>query len=95
MPFIHAYATHSGSHRGLILINLHRTDSLPVQIDLPHPAIGSQATKHELTGATINANNEREHDPEVFATQSTLTDFEDNYILSMQPHSMVVLTWDE
>jgi alpha-L-arabinofuranosidase len=95
IPYLHAYATRSGRHRGLILINLHRTDSLPVEIDLPHPAVGSQAVKYELTGVTINANNEPEHDPQVFDTRSVLTDFNDNYSLSMQPHSMVVLIWNE
>jgi alpha-L-arabinofuranosidase len=95
IPYIHAYATQNGDDRGLILINLHRTDSLPVEIDLPAPASGSRAVKYELSGATINANNEREHDPEVFATEQVLTDFYDNYTFDMKPHSMVVLTWSE
>jgi alpha-L-arabinofuranosidase len=95
IPYINAYATRSGSQRGLIIINLHRTDSLPVTIDLPNPPLASQAQKYELTSATINGNNEPEHEPEVLASQSTLTDFDTNYTLSMQPHSMVVLTWNE
>ena len=95
IPYIHAYATQNGNDRGLILINLHRTDSLPVSIALPRPASGAQAVKYELSGASINANNEVEHDPEVFATASVLTDFHDNYTFNMQPHSMVVLTWSE
>lgn len=68
IPYIRAFATQNGDDRGLILINLHRTDNLPVIIDLPAPTSGSQAAKYKLSGATINANNEREHDPEVFAT---------------------------
>lgn len=95
IPYIHAYATRNGDDRGLVLINLHRTDSLPVRIDLPNPASGARAVKYELSGATINANNEREHDPEVFATESVLNDFYDNYTFDMKPHSMVVLTWSE
>ena len=95
MPYIHAYATRDSGDRGLILLNLHRTDYLPVQVDLPADPTDSAATLWEMTGNTITANNELDHDAEVAIHERTLDDFTDGYQRNLPPHSLTVIRWSE
>ncbi len=95
IPYLHAYATRDGTRRGLILINLHRTDSLPVRLELPQAPTGSQATRYDLVGDTINANNELEHAAEVEVIEEVLSNFGQQVQLSMRPFSMTVLSWQD
>ena len=94
VPYIHAYATRDSAERGLILLNLHRTDSLPVQITLPAEVAG-ETTRWQMTADSIAADNELEHDAEVEMTETTLSDFSDGELMSLPPHSMTVLRWSE
>ncbi len=94
VPYLHAYATRDGADRGIILLNLHRTDVLPVQLDLPAEPAGS-ATLWELTADSITANNELEHAPEVDVHRRALDDFAGGYQHNLPPHSMTVIRWSE
>jgi alpha-L-arabinofuranosidase len=94
VPYIHAYATRNGSERGLILLNLHRTDPLPVQINLPAAAADS-ATMWTLTADSITANNELEHDPQVQIDAGLLPGFASGFQRNLPAHSMTVIKWTE
>jgi alpha-L-arabinofuranosidase len=95
VPYIHAFATSDNGERGLILLNLHRTDALPVQIDLPADVQDTTATRWQMTANTITANNERGHDAEVTTSQRSITDFTSGYQTNLPPHSMTVFRWSE
>jgi len=95
VPFLHAYATRDGDQRGLILLNLHRTDALPVQIGLPAPAQGDSATRWQLVGDSIAADNELAHPAQVQILEDTLAGFGDGTTLQLPAHSMTVLRWQQ
>jgi len=95
VPFIHAYATRNGKQRGLILLNLHRSDALPIELALPAAAQASRATQWSLTADSITANNELEHAPQVSVAESAISNFTEGYTADLPPHSLTVLSWQE
>jgi alpha-L-arabinofuranosidase len=94
VPYLHAYATASGDTRGLILLNLHRTDALPVRLELSAEPT-SAATRWTLSGPSIAANNELDHEPEVAVATDTVDDFADGWVAELPAHSMTVLRWEQ
>lgn len=94
VPYLHAYATANGATRGLILLNLHRTEVRPVRIELPAPP-SSAATRWTLSGPSIAANNELEHAAEVTVTTGTEAGFSGGWVTELPPHSMTVLRWEQ
>ncbi|MBN1605098.1 MAG: hypothetical protein JW940_00620 [Polyangiaceae bacterium] len=94
VPYVHAYATADGATRGLILLNLHPTEALPVRLELS-AAPTSAATRWTLAGPSIAANNEPEHEPEVTVTTETADDFADGWFTDLPAHSMTVLRWEQ
>ncbi len=95
VPYVHAYATRDGRNRGLILINLHRTDALPVKVELPGPVTPGSAVQWVLAADRIDANNEPEHEPEVEVLQRALPDFAGGAVLQLRPFSMTVIRWQQ
>jgi alpha-L-arabinofuranosidase len=94
VPYIQTYATRNGAERGLILLNLHRTDALPVQLNIP-AASASPATMWEMSADSITANNELDHDEEVTIQETSINNFQSGRQLNLPPHSMTVIKWSE
>jgi alpha-L-arabinofuranosidase len=94
VPFVHAYATRNGTVRGLILLNLHRTDALSVQLELAAEPSGA-ATRWTLEAASVAANNELDHAPEVSIQEASVTGFADGHTVDLPPHSLTVLRWEQ
>ncbi|HFC11781.1 MAG TPA: hypothetical protein ENJ56_02975 [Anaerolineae bacterium] len=88
-PFVHAFAFQQGSGYSLVLFNVDINNSRNVQLNLPSAA--GQATMYSLTGSSIGADNETGQ--AVNIQTSTLNNFSQSYNMSLQPHSMVVITW--
>ncbi len=94
VPYLHAYSTSNGSTRGLVLLNLHRTDALPVQLNLP-AAPTSGATRWTLSGPSSSSNNELDHAQEVTVSSESAADFDDGAVMDLPPHSLTVLRWEQ
>jgi alpha-L-arabinofuranosidase len=95
VPYVLAFATRSADARGLIVINLHPTDQIPVRLELPVPVANGTATMWRMTGTHATANNELGHAPEVLVEQSSVHDFAPGYQHQLAPHSMTVWKWRE
>lgn len=95
VPYIHAYATRRQNMRGLILINLHRTQSLPVEFQLPGAVVPGSIRRWILTGDHIDANNEPEHDAQVVMGASRLAPLAIGQPLMLKPYSMTVIQWEQ
>ena len=95
IPYLHVYATRDGRQRGLILINLHRTSDIVVRLELPAEPVVDTIMRYDLTGPTIDANNEPEHDPEVTLNEHALATLGADDRIVIAAHSMTVLTWQE
>ncbi|MBC8414208.1 thrombospondin type 3 repeat-containing protein, partial [bacterium] len=91
VPYIHAFSFNSGSSNSVILYNLHRTDTLNVKLDLPRDP-SSSAAIYKITNTDIEANNESAVN--VVIDEQILTGFADNYPISLTPHSMTVITYE-
>ncbi|MBW2704061.1 MAG: hypothetical protein JRF33_24845 [Deltaproteobacteria bacterium] len=95
VPYLHAYATRDGGGRGLILLNLHRSSALPVQLNLPAAVQGNTAERWQLLGDSIAADNELSHQAQVHIQSDELSDFADGVVLQLPAHSMTVLSWQD
>ncbi len=95
VPYIHAYATREGARRGLILLNLHPSAALPAAVSLPAPPKPGTARCWTLSGPSIAANNEPEHEPQVRVLEQPLPGFSASSKLTLKPHSMTVIRWEE
>ena len=95
VPYLYAYATKDGKHRGLILFNLHRTEDLPVQVNLSNQVKPETLTKWVLSAETIDANNEPEHDAEVFITEEKAPQVTQEISENLKPFSLTVFAWED
>jgi alpha-L-arabinofuranosidase len=94
IPYLHAYATRDGAQRGLVLLNLHRTDPLPVRLRLPGAIQAASAVMWRLEADRIDANNESEHGVQVDVQESHPKDLA-GATLEVAPFSMTVLRWKQ
>ncbi|MEM3113509.1 MAG: LamG-like jellyroll fold domain-containing protein, partial [Candidatus Pacearchaeota archaeon] len=93
VPFIQSFAFRQGTNRSVLLFNLHRTDSLNVQIFTP--AIpSSSAMKYVYYSNDIYASNENASYV-VNYTTTQINNFSNGYMLSLPPHSLTVLKWND
>lgn len=95
VPYIQAYATKDGKTRGLIVFNFHRTDALPVQLQIPGTVKAGSVTKWSLTADKIDDNNEPEHEEQVKVAEEKMDALASGAQMSLKPFSMTVLKWDE
>lgn len=82
---LQTFAFADGSHRSLILLNLSRTQSLPIHLNGPEAPTGS-VTQTVLTAAHITDSNEQSDLVEPHSTPYSATE-------TLPPHSLTVLTW--
>lgn len=90
VPYIQSFAYRSGDGYALVLFNLDLQRTQRVQVQLPQPP-DSQAVWSWLTADSIHHNNEAS--ALVGIRSRTLTDFAQEYELTLPPHSMHVLEW--
>ncbi len=91
LPFLHSFAFREGTQYYLMLFNLHLYEAQTVTLQLP-TEVSATATLHAMTSASVRDDNE---DAQVISLQTqTLTQFNRNYTLSLNPHSAYVLAWD-
>jgi len=82
---LQTFAFAEGSHRSLVLLNLSRTQSLPIHLAGPKAPTGT-VTQTVLTAAHITDSNENQDLVEPRSTPYSSTE-------SLPPHSLTVLTW--
>jgi len=82
---LQTFAFAEGKHRSLILLNLSRTQSLPIHFNGPEAPFGA-VTQTVLTAAHITDSNENQDLVEPHATSYTVSE-------TLPPHSLTVLTW--
>lgn len=87
-PYVQAFAFQNGGQYSVVLFNVDINASRQVQLNVP--SAGSSATMYSLSG-NINADNETSQ--QVSIQTSTVSNFSQSYSMTMQPNSMVVLTW--
>ena len=95
VPYLQAYATRDGKTRGVIVFNLHRTESLPVVLRFPGKVKPGTAIIRRMEADKIDANNEPGHDPQVRETSVQPANFASESALTLKPFSMVVVRWEE
>ncbi len=88
---IQTFAFAEGAKHSLILLNLSRTDALPVTFSGANPP-GSSVTESRLTSKTITDTNEQQRT--VATTTRPLNAFNPRAPYSLPPFSMTVLTWE-
>jgi len=88
--YIQSYAFSSGSNRSLIVFNLSRTSSLPVNFAGVNTPVGTVTLK-QLTSASITDTNEDAENVKV--TSQILNNFGASQSVSLPPFSMTVFQW--
>jgi hypothetical protein len=90
VSYVQSFAFREDDSYSVILFNLSLDESQPVRLDLPTQP-QRQATCYELASASIHDDNEDAENVIIQTTQ--LTDFADQYELTLPPHSVSVITW--
>ena len=90
MKYIASFAYRDSNLWSLLLFNFHMTDALPVQVSLPVDP-DNRATWTVMTSGNIRDNNEDALNVTNVTVQ--LSDFSNNYQLTLHPYSLNVLTW--
>ncbi len=93
VPYLHAYATRDDARRGLIVINLHRTEALPVRVNYTGGAPAGGAEVWRLEADDIEATNEPEGPEQVHVVEDHLAAFPSGTTLRVRPFSMVAIRW--
>ncbi len=88
---LQVFAFGDGAKRSLILLNLSRTESLPVDFVGKDAPTGTVA-ESRLTSANITDSNEREAKVAIAARQ--IAGFNPNQAYALPPFSLTVLAWD-
>jgi hypothetical protein len=88
---LQVFAFGDGAKRSLILLNLSRTESLPVNFVGKDAPTGTVA-ESRLTSANITDSNEREAKVAIAARQ--MAGFNPNQAYALPPFSLTVLAWD-
>ena len=91
VSYVQSFAFRDGDNYSVILFNLSLDESQPVRLDLPAQP-NSQATRYELTSASIHDDNEDAENVSIQTWQ--LTDFANGYELTLPPHSVNAITWN-
>ncbi len=92
IPYVQSYAYRDGGNYGLILFNLHLSDSQTVEIVMPSTP-NAAGTQHLLSADSPLADNESAEN--VVITTTPLTDLAQNDTFDIPPHSMLVLQWTD
>jgi alpha-L-arabinofuranosidase len=92
IPALWSYAFADGKDRGLIIFNLDVDADHQVKLALA-TAGAATATVKRVTGPSVSANNEPEHEPQVKISQTRLDDFRNGATLTVPAHSMTVVKW--
>jgi hypothetical protein len=96
LPSLWSYAFKDGQTRGLILFNLDTTRAHTVRLQLPGAVRGRTARSWRLAADSIAANNEYETgEPQVKIAEETMKNFTSGSEITLPPHSMLALKWDE
>ena len=96
LPTLRSYAFKDGKTRGLILVNLDTKDPHDVKVNFPGTVKDKAARAWRLAADSIAANNEYETgEPQVKIEESTVRDFATGKTISLPPHSMLALKWEQ
>jgi alpha-L-arabinofuranosidase len=91
VSYVQSFAFVNGTHRGIILFNLHRSSALDVTVGGANAPAGT-VTMKQLTSANITDTNETSNT--VAVTTQTLANFDGSTTLTLPPFSMTVLSSD-
>jgi alpha-L-arabinofuranosidase len=90
LPLIRAFAYREDNSYAVMVFNLHWTASQTIQLRLPGLPQAT-ATLHTLTASNVYSDNEESEQVQIITTP--ITNFAQNYQLSLAPHSAYVLEW--
>ncbi len=94
LPVLWSYGFAEGDRRGLILISLDTSRTLPVAIRFDGKVSGRRATGWLMTADRIGANNEFEQPrPQVEIRQRSIEGFQSGWRYEMPPFSMLAMQW--
>ena len=93
IPYIHSFAFRRETKGSLVLYNLHRTNDLDVKLNILNNP-GGAAKKYVMASQDIYDDNEGRLE-NVSITESDITDFRYDYSMSLPPHSITVLAWED
>ena len=93
MPLVFSYAFADGQRRGMVLVNLHLSEPRPMKLVFPGEVHGSAARQWWIDSSSPVDNNELEHAPQVHLREKIVTDFASGAVVTVPPHSLVVLSW--
>jgi hypothetical protein len=93
LPLFFSYAFADGPQRSLVLVNLDLARPRPVKVVFPGSVHGQAARKWWLESDSPAANNELEHEPQVHPRQAVIDDFASGSLVTVPPHSLLVLVW--
>jgi alpha-L-arabinofuranosidase len=91
VPYVQSFAFADGARRGVVIFNLHRSNTLDVTIGGSNAPSGT-VTMKRLSAVNITDTNESGEN--VTITTQTLTNFDGSQVLSLPPYSMTVLSTD-
>jgi hypothetical protein len=87
---LQTFAFADGQHRSLILLNLNRTEPIPIHFAGPQSPRGT-VQESRLNSASLTASNEQR--AEVAAQNRELTGFQPDAVYTLPAHSMTTLRW--
>jgi len=93
-PVLHSYAFRGGKQRGVVLVNLDLDCSHKVVLQFVGKPAGP-ARKYQLAAADYTANNEPEHEAQVWIEESQLKDFHSGQAIELPPCALVALRWEQ
>ena len=90
VPYVQSFAYQEGDRYAIVLFNLNLQEAQNVVLRLPKNP-DPQAVQHLFSADSIHDDNESVSTVNIKTT--SLTDFAQNYALTLPPHSMQVLEW--
>ena len=91
VPYVQAFAFQEGGRRSLVLFNTDLSQARNIQITAP--GMGGSATMYALEGNNLHSDNETNNNVRI--QTSSISSFTSGYSMTLQPHSMVVVTWGQ
>jgi alpha-L-arabinofuranosidase len=92
IPYVQAYATKDADKRGLIIMNIHLEDTIPVRINLAGAGTPAGVKRWQMTGESVFSDNENADALGVTVTQDE-PQFKSGTVVELPPHSLTVLQW--
>ena len=93
VPYVQAFAFHQGGRWSIVLFNTDLSQARNVKIDAPGMGAGRPNTLYTLTANNLHSDNETNNNVQI--QTSSIPNLRKGHTMTLQPHSMYVLTWGQ